>query len=232
MSDGMIEKNIRENVAEARGRIEDAARRSGRNSGDIALVIVSKNRTVEEIQAVLAAGETQIGENRVQEAERKRPALPGGFSYRMIGHLQRNKASVAASLFDAIDSVDSLRIAERVSEESLKLGKTMPALIQVNSSGESSKHGFAPEEIEKAADEAAKLEGLSLRGLMTIGPLTDEEREIRRAFAETRILFDKLRAGRRGFDILSMGMSDDYEAAIEEGSTMARIGRAIFERRT
>ncbi|HOY65047.1 MAG TPA: YggS family pyridoxal phosphate-dependent enzyme, partial [bacterium] len=143
-----------------------------------------------------------------------------------------NKASVAASLFDAIDSVDSLRIAERVSEESLKLGKTMPALIQVNSSGESSKHGFAPEEIEKAADEVAKLEGLSLIGLMTIGPLTDDEGEIRRAFAETRILFDKLRAGRRGFDILSMGMSDDYEAAIEEGSTMARIGRAIFERRT
>jgi hypothetical protein len=231
MSDKMIEKSIRENIAEARGRIANAARRSGRNPGDIVLVVVSKNRTVDEIQSVLAAGETQIGENRVQEAEKKRPALTGGFSYRMIGHLQRNKAATAVSFFDAIDSIDSLRIAERVSEETLKLEKIMPVLIQVNSSNEISKHGFEPNEIEKAADEIAKLEGLLLRGLMTIGPLTDDEGHIRRAFAETKMLFDKLRADREGFDILSMGMSDDYEMAIEEGSTMARIGRAVFERR-
>jgi hypothetical protein len=218
-------------MSRIRERVDSAARRSGRTGEDITIVVVTKNRSVEEIKAALAAGVRDIGENRVQEALGKRPALTEKFTFRLIGHLQRNKAADAVRIFDAVDSVDSIRLGRKLSEELVKDGKNMPALVQVNSSAEETKHGFEPEEIIKAAAELNELPGLELRGLMTIGPLTDDEKEIRGAFRMARDLYDGLRKEISGFDVLSMGMSDDFETAIEEGSNMVRIGRAVFEGR-
>jgi len=212
-------------------KVGRAAERSGRSEKDITIVVVTKTRSIEEIEAVLAAGVKEIGENRVQEALGKRPAINGEFTFRLIGHLQRNKAADAVRIFNAIDSVDSIRLGRKLSEELTAAGKTMPVLIQVNSSAEESKHGFEPNEIEAAAAEIAGMPGLDLNGIMTIGPLTDDEGEIRRAFKTTRELYERLAKTTEGFEKLSMGMSDDYEAAIEEGSNMVRIGRAVFERR-
>ena len=226
-----LAENVKGNLDVLRGRVAAAAARSGRSGADITIVVVSKNRTADEIRAALAAGVRDIGENRVQEAERKRPGLPENFTFRMIGHLQRNKAADAVRIFDAVDSVDSLRLGARLSEELLRAGKTMPALVQVNSSGEETKSGFEPDRLEDAVAELRELPGLELRGLMTIGPLTDDEDAVRRAFRETRFLFEKIKTGIPGFDALSMGMSDDFEIAIEEGSNMVRIGRAVFEGR-
>ena len=208
--------------------MKSAAGRSGREAGGIILVVVSKNRTVEEVKAVLEAGVDQIGENRVLEAARKKSAIPERVTYRLIGHLQRNKARQAAALFDAIDSVDSLRIAKKLSEELQAAGKTMPVLMEVNCSGEETKNGFGPGEAEKALIEMEELPGLEIKGLMTIGPLTDDAGTARRVFAGARELHENLHKGRKGFNVLSMGMTDDFEIAIEEGSTMVRVGRAVF----
>jgi len=224
-----IEEVIRKNLRKIRERIDAAAKRSGQDARGIVLVVVSKFRPVEAVQTVIDAGIEHVGESRVQEAEKKRHHLTGSFTYRMIGHLQRNKAVDALRVFDSIDSVDSLRLARKLSEEAVKSGKTMPILIEVNTSGEQSKCGFHAMETAAAVDEISALPNLQLCGLMTIGPLTDEEKEIRCAFETARRLFEKLRQGRAGFDVLSMGMTDDFEIAIEEGSNMVRIGRAVFE---
>jgi PLP dependent protein len=222
---------IKRNIIGLRDRINNAASRSGRSGNEINMVAVSKFRTVAEVRAVIDAGVSDIGENRVQEALAKRPELKGEFTFRMIGHLQRNKAAEAVRIFDTIDSVDSVRLGQRLSEELQKAGKTMPVLIEMNSSGEESKHGFEPEQMEDAVRELQKLPGMKLRGIMTIGPLTGEEKTIRSAFENTRLTFDSIRRSIPDFDLLSMGMSDDFEIAIEEGSNMVRIGRAVFEGR-
>lgn len=224
----MDEETIRQNLEEIGANIETAAGKTGRKAADITLVVVTKTRTVEEIRAAIAAGVTHIGENRVQEAESKRGELGGGFTFRMIGHLQRNKAGTAIELFDTIDSVDSIRLAKEISKELRKNDTSIPALIEVNSSGEDSKFGFEPEEIEEAAGAVAELPGIDMKGLMTIGPFTDDEARIRKAFEMTREIFEKIRKAHQGFETLSMGMTDDYGIAIEEGSTMVRIGRAVF----
>ncbi len=226
-----LEKRITENLGGLRSRIGAAAERGGRKPENITLVVVVKNRTPEEITAVINAGERNIGENRVQEAKRNRPSMPEGITYRMIGHLQRNKAADAVKLFDAIDTIDSMRLGISVSEELRKVGRTMPVLVQVNSSAEETKHGFEPEEVEEAVGRLGELPGLEIRGLMTIGPLTDDEGEMRRAFDKTRRLYEAIKPHVPGFDTLSMGMSDDFEIAIEEGSNMVRVGRAVFEGR-
>jgi PLP dependent protein len=224
-------ETIRKNISVLRSRIGAAALRSGRAGDEIKMVVVSKFRTIAEVQAVVDSGVTDIAENRVQEALAKRPELKGDFVFRMIGHLQRNKAADAARIFDTIDSVDSIRLGQRLSEELQKIGKTMPVLVEVNSSEEESKHGFEMEQVEEAAGSLKGLPGLKLRGLMTIGPLTDDEEDIRRAFEKTRLLYESIRRQAPDFDFLSMGMSDDFEIAIEEGSNMVRIGRAVFEGR-
>jgi PLP dependent protein len=226
-----IEELINANLKELRERISAAALLAGGNGSDIAFVAVSKFRSVEEIRVVIGAGVTQIGENRVQEAAKKRPDLPKGFVYRMIGHLQSNKAGDAARIFDTVDSVDSVRVGAKISEEAVKAGKVIPVLLEVNSSGEGAKFGFEPAAVEAAADALSGLPGIGLCGLMTIGPLTGDEGAVRLAFEMTRKLFETVRGGREGFETLSMGMTDDFEAAIEEGSNMVRIGRAVFERR-
>lgn len=221
-------ERIAANIAEVNKRIALAAEKSGRKTEEITLVVVSKYRTEAEIMAAINGGAAHIGENRVQEAQKKIDLIPEGVTFRLIGHLQRNKASVAVEMFDAIDSVDSIRIAEKISEEAVKQNKEMPVLIEVNSSGEESKHGFSPEEIYEAVERITGLPGLMVKGLMTIGPLTDDEKRIRRAFAETKKMFDEIKKSITSFEALSMGMSDDYEVAVQEGSTMVRVGRAIF----
>ena len=222
---------IRKNINELRNRIGAAAERSGRTGDEIKMVVVSKFRTIAEVQAVIDTGVMDIGENRVQEALTKRPELKGEFVFRMIGHLQRNKAGDAARIFDTVDSVDSLRLGQRLSEELQKIGKTMPVLVEINSSEEESKHGFEMEQVEEAAGSLSSLPAIKLRGIMTIGPLTESEDAIRRAFEKTRLLYESIRRQVPDFDFLSMGMSDDFEVAIEEGSNMVRIGRAVFEGR-
>ncbi len=226
-----LEGKIKENLGGLWDRIGAAAERTGGRPENITLVVVVKNRTLEEITAVINAGERNVAENRVQEAKRNRSSLPEGITYRMIGHLQRNKAAEAVKLFDAIDAIDSMRLGVIVSEELRKAGRTMPVLAQVNSSGEETKHGFEPEEMEEAVCRLRELPGLEIRGLMTIGPLTDDEGEMRRAFERTRRLYEAIKPCVPGFDTLSMGMTDDFEMAIEEGSNMVRVGRAVFEGR-
>ncbi|HOO57530.1 MAG TPA: YggS family pyridoxal phosphate-dependent enzyme [bacterium] len=222
---------IKSNIEEIKQRIADAAVVSGRSCDEITLVVVSKYRPIEEIREVIDSGIKNIGENRVQDAMEKKPALVGDYTFRMIGHLQRNKVADVIKTFDAIDSIDSIRLAVKVSEEAEKAGVVVPVLVQVNSSGEESKFGFSPGEMVEAVDRISDLPALDIRGIMTIGPLSSDENEIEKSFDMTREIFEKIREGRSGFETLSMGMTDDFELAIKKGSNMVRIGRAIFEAR-
>jgi pyridoxal phosphate enzyme (YggS family) len=226
-SEGAVIRNCRE----FQERLGEAARRCGRNVEDITVVAVSKTRPVEDVFEAAIAGMTHFGENRVQEAERKYAGITRNFQLHMIGHLQSNKVRAAVALFDVIQSVDSLRLAEILDREfdlTEKIGKIM---LEVNTSGEPQKYGFAPQEVVVAADKIFEMGHVRLTGLMTVGPLTEDEAAIRNSFGELRQLFDKIRSnhsGRKEFTTLSMGMSDDYEIAVEEGATMIRVGRALF----
>jgi len=229
------ETTVRDNYQRFMEHFHGALERTGRAQSDVAVVAVSKQRSVEEIKAVVACGARIIGENRIQEAKTKFAegmiASDRGFSLHMIGHLQRNKAKDAVELFELIQSVDSYRIAEAIDNVAGKLGKKQRILVEVNSSGEEQKYGFPPERTAEAVANLVELRNLSVSGLMTVGPLTDDEIEIRRAFADTYKLFQDLRRQFYGFEALtelSMGMTDDFELAIAEGSTMIRVGRAIF----
>ena len=197
----------------------------------VAFVAVSKTRTVDEMKAAEAfTCIDYFGENRVQEAESKRKTYgTSRIPWRLIGHLQANKARKAVELFDAIDSLDSIDLAQRIDKIAAESGKVMPVLIEVNTSGEASKSGIEPENFPQLAEKVMTLHNLRLDGLMTVGPLTDSEREIRKAFAELRDLREKARAMTGlTLPVLSMGMSGDFELAIQEGSTMVRIGTLLF----
>ena len=220
---------IAENVSLVRGRIEQAARRAGRDPQEITLVAVSKTFPAEAISAAVEAGITDIGESRVQEGIAKIDALGRIATWHLIGHLQSNKAARAAEYFDVIQSLDSVAIAEKVSRHAVASDKTVDCLVEMNSSGEDSKFGLPPEDTIEAAEAIAALPGINLRGLMTIGPWTTNEGCVRKAFDFTREMFAEIRTkmGDR-ISILSMGMSSDYELAVECGSTMVRVGTAIF----
>lgn len=222
--------HITRNVNAALERIAAACERAGRKADEVTLLAVTKMKRAEEASAAVAAGVKIIAESRVQEAEWKKPFITGEYLYHLIGHLQTNKAKEAVDLFDVIQSVDSLRIALKLSEEAAQRGKTLTVYAQVNTSGEETKSGFDPDEFVDSALEIGELPGISLRGAMTIGPLTDDKDEARRAFAATRILFEKLKGADPKIDTLSMGMSDDMEIAVEEGSTLVRVGRNLFTR--
>ena len=217
------------NITAVREKIALAARRAGRDQGEITLVAVSKTYPPEAIAAAVEAGVTDIGESRVQEGTDKINSLGPVARWHLIGHLQSNKAARAVGSFDMIQSLDSTAIAEKVSLEAVKLGKTIDCLIEVNSSGEDSKYGFPPDRTIDAADMIARLPGITLRGVMTIGPWTSDEGNIREAFESTRRIFEMMKAklGER-IGILSMGMSSDYELAVACGSTMVRVGTAVF----
>ena len=221
------------NADEIHSRILGAMSRAGRTD-KVSFVAVSKMHTVEEMhRAESFACVDFFGENRVQEAEAKRKVYGASrLQWRLIGHLQANKARKAVELFDSIDSIDSIELAERVDRIAGETHKVMPVLIEVNTSGEASKSGIEPEGFSRLADKVITLQNLRLDGLMTVGPITDSESEIRAAFAALRELAEKTRTSTGlALPVLSMGMSGDFEAAIAEGSTMVRIGTLLFGER-
>lgn len=223
---------IYDNLEKVKDKIERAAVRSGRNPEEIELIIVTKTWYSEIIALVIEKGIRQLGENRIQEALPKIEQLEKKYknlSWHMIGHLQSNKARKAVENFKMIQSVDSFKIARRISEISAEMNQTVDILIEINISQEASKYGVQPTEVMPLAEKVMSLPGIQLRGLMTIGPLTADADTIRRAFQKTRQYYEELRQNIPGkINTLSMGMSDDYETAIEEGTTMVRIGRAVF----
>ncbi len=222
---------IARNLAVVNDRIAAAAARAGRSRDDILLVAVTKTVPSGRVNEAISAGVGAIGENRVQEARAKWPGLRGDVEKHLIGRLQRNKVSRAVELFDWIESVDRIELAEEISKRAVAVGKVMPVLVEVNSSGETSKAGVSPKEAGALIERAALLPGIRVEGLMTIGPLTPDEEAVRLAFRETRRLFDRLRdEPPRGAEMnrLSMGMSGDFEIAVEEGAHIVRIGSAIF----
>lgn len=223
-------ESIRERAALVRDRIAEAARRSGRKGEDIRLVAVGKTRPAEHIGEALEAGLTVFGENYVQEAEGKIRAFPGA-EWHLIGKLQRNKAKKAVALFSWIQTVDSLALLGEISRRATEAGKVVPVLLEVNLAGEQTKAGLAPEKLPALVEAAPGLPGIRLRGLMAIPPWTEDPEESRPYFVRLReLLAECVSRGGSGSVMteLSMGMSTDFEAAIEEGATMVRVGTAIF----
>jgi hypothetical protein len=230
--------SIAENIARVRERIHGAARRAGRASDTIELMAVSKTVSADHIREAYDAGIRLFGENRVQEFDTKRHALRNldGARWHMIGHLQTNKAAHAAEIFDAVDSVDSLRLAQKLNAAATELGEKTPLLIEINIGGEQAKSGLAPDspELEKLLASAPELNALEFSGLMTVPPYNDHPEGSRPYFLRMKQLFTEI--SRRHLpavtmNILSMGMSHDFEIAIEEGSTCVRVGTAIFGER-
>ena len=214
-----------------RTAIVEAARKAGRDPSEIELVAVSKTQPAEGIREAMRAGVTCFGENKVQEARGKIEELGRG-TWRLIGHLQSNKARDAVRLFDWIDSVDRLELATELDVRAEALGKTQNVLLQVNVAGESSKFGCAPEAARELAGAINALPHLSLHGLMTIAPYAPESEKSRPHFAALRELRDRLESGMGlKLPVLSMGMSGDFGVAIEEGATSVRIGTALFGER-
>ena len=214
--------SIRDNVAAVEKRISAACARASRARSEVTLVAVSKTFPASMIDDAIAAGLTEIGENRVQEARDKKSSVRGAARWHLIGHLQSNKAKDAAGLFDVIQTVDSLALAEKIGRAADALGKQQDVLLEVNVGDEPQKSGVATADLEALARDVRNIAGLRVRGIMSIPPVGSEE-QTRRYFRQLRALRDAL-----GMDELSMGMSEDFEIAIEEGSTMVRIGRAIF----
>ena len=218
---------------DVRGRIAAAAARSGRPAERVTLVGVTKTVAVEAVQAAVALGLADLGESRVQEAQAKILAVGRDRArWHLIGHLQRNKAGRAVELFDRVHGVDDLDIAGALSRHAVSAGRSLPVLAEVNVSGEASKFGVAPEGLELLLERIAALPGLRLDGLMTVGAPTERAEDARAGFARLRALRDRAeqRLG-RSLPELSMGMSGDFEVAVEEGGTMVRVGSAIFGER-
>jgi hypothetical protein len=224
--------SIRENVARVEAAIAAACRRSGRRREDVRLVAVSKTHPPEAIRAAFAAGLRDFGENRVQEAKAKRPELADlAITWHLVGHLQSNKAGAARELFQCVHSLDSGRLAEKLAREASPGGERLPVLIEVNLGGETSKTGVRTAEVLDLAAQVGRLATLELRGLMVIPPLFADPDRVRPYFRQLRELAREI-ASRNlpGVSMreLSMGMSHDYEVAIEEGATIVRVGTAIF----
>lgn len=215
-------------LAAVQARMRAAAERSGRRIEDVRLVAVTKGVDPERIGEALALGIVDLGENRIQEALPKIAALGPAPRWHLVGHLQRNKVGRAIEAFALIHSVDSVRLTEEIARRAGVLGRDIPVLLQVNVAGEPGKHGFAPEEVRDAARRIAGSPGVRVRGLMTIAPLADDPETVRPIFRRLRRLGEVVRAEVPDADELSMGMSQDYEVAIEEGATLIRVGRAIF----
>jgi PLP dependent protein len=229
-----IKMSITENVERVLTDIEDAAAHAGRDSSTVRLVAVTKTRTVDEIAEVVAAGAVHLGENRIREASGKIPEISGEPVWHLVGHVQSNKAKLAAGLFDWIDSIDSKKIIDLISARAQEENKTVNALVQVDISGEETKFGASPEHARELVEYAADIAGISVCGLMTIGSFGVSADVTRSEFARMRELFDRFRDDPvvgPSMKELSMGMSGDYKMAIEEGSTMVRVGTSIFGQR-
>ena len=227
--------SIEDNIARVRDRVAAAARRAGRNPADITLMGVSKTFPAESIREAYASGIRVFGENRVQEFAEKAGVLRdlSDANWHLIGHLQSNKAAKAAELFSAVDSVDSEKLAEKLNAAAEKMKKTLPVLIEINVGGEEAKTGIAPEshELEQILLAAPQWRNLAIRGLMTVPPYIEDSEGARPYFCHLRAIHDKIAARHLpgiAMNVLSMGMSHDFEVAIEEGSTCVRVGTAIF----
>lgn len=230
--------SVANNISVVRERIQTAARRGDRTASEVALMGVTKTHGAERIREAYAAGLRLFGENRVQEFASKAGALAdlAGAEFHMIGHLQANKAAKAAELFSAVDSVDSVKVAEKLDAAAQALGKRLAVLIEINVGGEAAKSGVAPDsrELEELLRAAPRLAALHFGGLMTVPPLIDDPQGARPFFRKLRELRDEIVARKLPavrMDVLSMGMSHDFEVAIEEGSTCVRVGTAIFGER-
>ncbi|PKL25627.1 MAG: YggS family pyridoxal phosphate-dependent enzyme [Spirochaetae bacterium HGW-Spirochaetae-3] len=224
-------------IAGIRERIADACGRAGRPAASVELLAVTKFNPADAVEAAWKAGVRSFGENRVQEAEAKFSALAGsipGSALHLLGHLQSNKAKKAVSLFDCVQSIDSESILADLARRAAELGKTLDVLFELHT-GEESKSGFPDADaLFRALETAAALPSLRPRGLMTMAPYTDDEGVVRSSFKSCAAAFDKAKGtfGFPCFDLLSMGMTNDFETAIEEGSTMVRVGTAIFGARS
>ena len=216
-------QDIRANLERVRERVARAAERAGRRAEDVLLVGVSKTVDVARIRAAIAAGLGALGENRVQEARDKVSDVGRAVQWHLVGHLQTNKVRDALDLFDVIHSVDRIDLARELDRRARAKGRTIDAFVQVNVGGELSKGGWPPEAVETAVGAVSALAGLKLRGLMTIPPAVERPEDARAWFRTMRKL-----AERHGLPELSMGMSADFEVAIEEGATMVRVGTAVF----
>ena len=231
-----LNDSITDNIDLIRERIARAAQRAGRSVDEITLMAVSKTVQPDRIREAYQAGIRVFGENQVQEFAAKAPALRNldAGEWHLIGHLQSNKSSRAAELFASIDSLDSLRLAPRLNNSAHDLGKNLKTLVEVNIGGEASKHGVLPDslELKELLKRSAELNHIEICGLMTIPPFTDDPEGARPYFRRLRQLRDELaRSSGLRLGTLSMGMSHDFEVAIEEGSTCVRIGTAIFGER-
>ena len=227
--------SIRENWLVLRERIARAADASGRQSDDIEVVAVSKTRSAAEIDAAYACGLRIVGENRVQEAEGKKDAVESPVSWHMIGHLQSNKTGKAIELFDVVQSVDRLSLAQALARRAEGAGRCLDVLLQVNTAGSASQSGADPERVCELAEQVAALSSLRICGLMTIGAHSTDECLVRDSFARLRRLGEEVEAaGLEGVQMrhLSMGMSGDFEWAIAEGSNLLRLGTALFGARS
>ena len=243
---------IKDNILKVKERISLVCAKVNRDPADIAIVAVSKGRDAAEIEEAIAAGITDIGENRTREALDKYKELQasatkiGGLAkqvgkpnsglpaikWHMVGHLQTNKVKDAVKVFDLIHSVDSVELAREINKQAAKINKVQAILIEVKTSPEESKFGFGPQGLEVVLTEITSLKNINIKGLMTIAPLADNPEKARPYFRRLRELRDGINAisdKRCAIRDLSMGMTDDFEVAIEEGATMIRIGRAIFE---
>jgi PLP dependent protein len=225
--------DIAENLERVRERVAHAAAKSGRSVDHIELVAITKTHPADKVREAIEAGQTLFGESRVQEARAKIPELPSNLRWHFVGHLQKNKIRHALPLFEMIHSVDSLGLAQEVNRIAEEEGMHPRILLEVNVAGEGSKFGFAPDKLREQMEEVLALSRLSILGLMTIPPLAEEAKVSRKYFVQLRELRDRLQTEFR-LDLahLSMGMTQDYPIAVEEGATLVRVGTAIFGERT
>lgn len=221
---------LEERIADVYRRIAEACRRVGRKSADVGLIAVSKEITADQIKEALAAGLKAFGENRVQDFVKKYEVLGDQAEWHFIGHLQRNKAKYLIGKVKMIHSLDSIRLAETLNRLSEAQGYPWEVLVQVNVSGESTKFGIAPSELSDFLDELRQMEGIKVCGLMTIAPYCEDPEEVRPVFRKLRELKEKMAQEKPWLELrhLSMGMSNDFEVAVEEGATLVRIGSALF----
>jgi hypothetical protein len=226
---------IEDNIKDIRSRIEKAAQKTGRGPEEIKLVAVSKTVEPERINQAIRHGIDIIGENRIQEAEAKFKQVTEKVEKHLVGHLQTNKAKKAVELFDFIQSVDSERIAREISKRALDKGMVMDVLVEVNTSAEKTKFGIDPDQALPFIETISRLEGIKIKGLMTIGLFTENPEETRPCFKKLKELFEKIKSANVTnveMRYLSMGMTSDFEVAIEEGSNMVRVGTGIFGARS
>jgi len=222
---------VKDNLETINKKIKEAAWKVNRDPQEIKLVAVTKTATLEQIKEAINEGVKIIGENKVQEAKGKYQVLTTEVKWHLIGHLQTNKVKYAVEIFDLIHSVDSIKLAKEIDNRSVQFKKTIDVLIEVNISGEETKYGYNPEKVEAFLKEISEFSGIRVRGLMTIAPISKNKEEVRPYFRRLRELSERIRdknIKNIKMDYLSMGMTDDFEIAIEEGANMVRIGRGVF----